>query len=41
MLVRQAHWLNELLKGNDRLQNVVSDRTLDKVILNEALSGKY
>ena len=41
MEVRQAHRLKELEKENARLRKAVSDLTLDKRILNEALSGKY
>jgi len=33
--------LKELEKENARLRKAVSDLSLDKVILKEALSGKY
>ena len=39
--VSQAKRLKELEKENQRLRKAVSDLTLDKLILNEALSGKY
>jgi transposase-like protein len=39
--VDQAKRLKELEKENLRLRKAVSDLTLDKVILNEALSGNY
>ena len=41
MEVSQAHRLKELEKENARLRKAVSDLTLDKLILNEALTGKY
>jgi putative transposase len=41
MEVSQAHRLKELEKENARLRKAVSDLTLDKLILKEALSGKY
>ena len=41
MEVSQAHRLKELEKKNARLRKAVSDPTLDKLILNEALTGKY
>ena len=41
MEVRQAHRLKELDRENTRLRKAVSDLTLDKLILNEALTGKY
>ena len=41
MEVSQAHRLKELEKENSRLRKAVSDPTLDKLILNEALTGKY
>lgn len=41
MEVSQAHRLNELECENSRLCKAVSDLTLDKLILNEALTGKY
>ncbi len=39
--ISQAKRLKELEKENARLRKVVSDLSLDKVILKEALSGKY
>ncbi len=39
--VNQARRLKELEKENLRLRKAVSDLTLDKMILNEALSGNY
>jgi putative transposase len=39
--VSQAKRLKELEKENARLRKAVSDLSLDKVILKEALSGKY
>ena len=41
MEVSQAHRLKELERENARLKKVVADLTLDKAILNEALTGKY
>lgn len=41
MEVSQAHRLKELERENARLRRAVSDLTLDKLILNEALTGKY
>lgn len=41
MEVNQAHRLKELERENVRLRKAVSDLTLDKLILNEALTGKY
>jgi putative transposase len=41
MEVSQAHRLKELERENERLRKAVSDLTLDKLILNEALTGKY
>ena len=41
MEVSQAHRLKELERENARLRKAVSDLTLDKLILNEALTGKY
>ena len=40
MEVSQAHRLKELERENARLKKVVADLTLDKAILNEALTGK-
>ena len=37
----QAKRLKELERENARLRQAVSELTLDKVILNEALSGNY
>ena len=37
----QAKRLKDLEKENARLRKAVSDLTLDKMILNEALSGNY
>ncbi len=39
--VDQAKRLKDLEKENLRLRKAVSDLTLDKMILNEALSGNY
>ena len=39
--VDQAKRLKELQKENSRLRRAVSDLTLDKQILKEALSGNY
>ncbi len=39
--VSQAKRLKDLEKENARLRKAVSDLSLDKVILKEALSGKY
>ena len=41
MEVNQTHRLKELEQENKRLRKTVSDLTLDKLILNEALTGKY
>lgn len=41
MEVSQAHRLKELERENARLRKAVSDLTLDKLILNEALTGMY
>ena len=41
MEVNQAHRLKALERENARLRKAVSDLTLDKLILNEALTGKY
>ena len=41
MEVSQAHKMKELERENARLRRAVSDLTLDKMILNEALTGKY
>ena len=37
----QAKRLKDLERENDRLKKAVSELTLDKLILKEALSGKY
>lgn len=39
--VDQARQFKELERENARLRKAVSELTLDKMILNEALSGKY
>jgi putative transposase len=39
--IDQAKRLKELERENDRLKRAVSELTLDKQILKEALSGKY
>ena len=39
--VDQAERLKDLEKENPRLRTAVSDLTVDKMILNEALSGNY
>lgn len=39
--IDQAKRLKELERENDRLKKAVSELTLDKLILKEALSGKY
>ena len=41
MEVSQAHRLKELERENARLKRAVADLTLDKAVLNEALTGKY
>ena len=41
MEVRQAQRLKDLERENARLKKAVADLTLDKVVLNEALTGKY
>ena len=41
MEVSQAHRLKKLERENAQLKKVVADLTLDKAILNEALTGKY
>ena len=37
----QAKRLKELERENERLKKAISELTLDKLILKEALSGKY
>ena len=39
--IDQAKRLKDLERENDRLKKAVSELTLDKLILKEALSGKY
>jgi len=39
--VSQAKELKRLKEENGRLKRAIADLTLDKLILNEALSGKY
>jgi transposase-like protein len=39
--IAQAKRLKDLERENERLKKAVSERTLDKQILKEALSGKY
>lgn len=39
--VSQAKKLKRLKEKNARLKKVVADLSLDKLILNEVLSGKY
>ncbi len=39
--IDQAKRLKELERENDRLKKAVSELTLDKLILKEALTGKY
>ena len=41
MAIYQLKRLKEVEKENQRLRNAVSDLTLDKLILKEAISGKY
>ena len=41
MASHQLKRLKEVEKENQRLRKAVSDLTLDKLILNEAVSGKY
>ena len=41
MKVSQAKRMKQLEKENQRLRKVVSDLTLDKLILSEALEGNY
>ena len=41
MAIHQLNWLKEVEKENQRLRKSVSDLTLDKLILKEAISGKY
>ena len=41
MAICQLKGLKEVKKENQRLRKAVSDLTLDKLILKEAISGKY
>ena len=41
MAIYQLQRLKEVEKENQRLRKAVSDLTLDKLILKEAISGKY
>ena len=41
MAIYQLKRLKEVEKENQRLLKAVSDLTLDKLILKEAISGKY
>ncbi len=41
MAINQLKRLKEVEKENQRLRKAVSDLTLDKFILKEAISGKY
>ena len=41
MQISQAKEFKKLQEENARLKRAVADLTLDKLILNEALSGKY
>ena len=41
MAIYQLKRLEEVEKENQRLCKAVSDLTLDKLIQNEAISGKY
>ena len=41
MQVNQVRQMKDLEQENSRLRKAVSDLTLDKLILEEALSGKY
>ena len=41
MAICQLKRLKEVEKENQRLRKAVSDLTLDKLILKEAISGKY
>ena len=41
MQVPQAKEFKRLQEENTRLKRAVADLTLDKLILNEALTGKY
>ena len=39
--IDQAKELKKLKKENEKLKKAIAELTLDKLILNEALSGKY
>ena len=39
--IDQAKELKKLKQENEKLKKAVAELTLDKLILNEALSGKY
>ena len=41
MVIHQLKRLKEVEKENQRLCKAVSDLTLDKLILKEAITGKY
>ena len=41
MAIYQLKRLKEVEKENQRLRKAVSDLTLDKLILKEAITGKY
>ena len=41
MAINQLKRLKEVEKETQRLRKAVSDLTLDKLILKEAISGKY
>ena len=41
MNIDQAKELKKLKQENEKLKKAVAELTLDKLILNEALSGKY
>ena len=41
MAIHQLKRLKEVEKENQRLRKAVSDLTLDKLILKEAITGKY
>ena len=41
MNIDQAKELKKLKQENEKLRKAVAELTLDKLILNEALSGKY
>ena len=41
MVICQLKLLKEVEKENQRLRKAVSDLKLDKLILKEAISGKY